>query len=261
MAIGIKIVYLQPQDMEAEESPEIPLTLASGCLYVVATPIGNLDDMSARAIDTLRSVQTILAEDTRSFKVLAARYGILTPVISYHDHNEQGRTESLLPQLKGGASMALVSEAGTPGISDPGYRIVRACREAGVPVRGVPGAAAFLTALSVSGFEIDAFAFYGFLPQRPGKRRRTLEAILERPLTSVLYESPYKILSVVELIAEIQPTRELFVARELTKKFEEHLSGTAIEVAKKLGAAKIRGEFVVVIRRASESEAAETPEE
>lgn len=245
--------------METEDPPKdsddaFAVALLPGCLYVVATPIGNLGDISARAVQVLNCVSVILAEDTRHFRKLATRHGITTKVHSYHDHNEEERTHHIVPRLQAGASIALVSDAGTPGISDPGYRLIRACHEHGIPVRAIPGPAAFLTALAVSGFEIEAFAFYGFLPQRPGRRERALATILSRPLTAALYESPYKIIALLEMLARLAPERELFVARELTKKFEEHLRGNAQAVLSELKVRNPKGEFVVVIRRAPEGE-------
>ncbi|MCB0345358.1 MAG: 16S rRNA (cytidine(1402)-2'-O)-methyltransferase [Bdellovibrionales bacterium] len=231
-------------------------TKSSGTLYVVATPIGNLDDFSSRALSVLRSVDIILAEDTRNFGRLAKRFEISTKALSYHDHNESSRAQDILAQLAQGKSAALVSDAGTPTLSDPGYRIVKACREADVSVIPIPGPSAAIAALSVSGFETDRFSFFGFLPQKPGKREKTVREALASECCVILYESVHKICKTLGLIASIEPQRDLFLAREMTKIHEEYLSGTAKELAGELESrSSVKGEFVLIIRGAKHSTA------
>lgn len=221
----------------------------AGTLSVVATPIGNLGDMTARAADTLRNADLVLAEDTRSFRVLADRFGITVPVQSYHEHNEQRRTREIVPRIESGERIALVSEAGTPTISDPGYRLVRACREAGIEVSAVPGPCAAIAALSVSGFETDRFAFLGFLPLKHSRRVSALRYALDCGLTTIFYESPFRIVKTLEALAALEPRREIFLARELTKIYEETLRGEAQQVLQDLSSRpKIKGEFVLIIR-------------
>lgn len=218
-------------------------------LYIVATPIGNLDDFSKRAVDTLKNVDLILVEDSRHFSKLAQRYEINTATKSYHEHNEQKRTVEILELLKQGKTVALVSDAGTPTISDPGYRIVKACRDEGIRVSPIPGPSALLAALCCSGFPTNAFTFEGFLPHKPGKRKKMLEQALAREHTSIFYESPHRILKTLEALCELDPTRETFVARELTKTYEETLIGSAENLLAEFKQRKaIRGEFVLIIK-------------
>lgn len=216
---------------------------------MVSTPIGNLADISFRAVDTLKSVQLILCEDTRTFRTLASRFGIATPTRSYHDQNEKTVAPQIVEQLKGGSSVALVAEAGTPTISDPGYRLVSACKQQGVAVRTIPGACAGIAALSISGFETDKFYFEGFLPKRPGKLRAALRRAVERDCTTVIYESPHRILKTLGEVTTIAPSLELCVCRELTKIYEEVLHGSAGQIIESLTTRKaVRGEFVLLIR-------------
>jgi len=221
----------------------------TGTLYVVATPIGNLGDMTFRAIETLRQVDCVLAEDTRTFRKLAQHFSIETDCLSYHDHNERSRATQLLKDLRLGKSFALVSDAGTPTISDPGYQLVKTCRENGIKVVSVPGACSAIAALSTTGFEIHAFLFLGFLPIKPGKRRQTLTEALTEGRTFVLLESPHRLEKTLELLEELAPERELAVCRELTKLHEESVVGTPADLRadlKKRNA--FRGEIVLVIR-------------
>lgn len=223
-----------------------------GSLVVVATPIGNLGDFSPRAVETLKSASLVLAEDTRSFGFLATRFGIETPRLSFHEHSERGRIAPLLDRLRAGETIALVSDAGTPTISDPGYRIVAACRAEGIPVHAVPGPCAALVALSISGLPTDRFLVAGFAPQKKGRREQFLRELLGLGCTSVFYESPFRLLSTLEMVCRLEGAREIFVARELTKKFEEHLFGSAEEVTRKVRAkGRIKGEIVVVVRGTS----------
>ncbi len=223
-------------------------TTEPGTLYVVATPIGNLSDLSPRALECLRNTDLILAEDTREFRKLAGRFQILTHVISYHDHNERTRTPAIIEKLSCGASAALVSDAGTPLISDPGYHLIRAAHQARIPVRTVPGPCSVTGALSISGLPANAFTFLGFLPQKKGKRDRVLKTALAAGTTVVFFESPFRIAATVKTIAGILPQCDLFIARELTKLHEETFFGKAADVTLELEQrARLRGEFVVVL--------------
>ena len=227
----------------------VETAINSGTLYVVATPIGNLGDMSFRAVDTLRQVDCVLAEDTRSFRKLAQHFSIETECQSYHDHNERSRASQVLSELRLGKSFALVSEAGTPTISDPGYHLVKTCRENQIPVVAIPGACSAIAALSTTGFEIHAFLFLGFLPLKPGKRRQTLTEALSEGRTFVLLESPHRLERTLELLNELAPEREIAVCRELTKIHEESVIGTAAAVLADLSKRNaLRGEIVLVIR-------------
>jgi len=218
-----------------------------GTLYVVATPIGNLEDVSERALATLRAVDRIAAEDTRRTGKLLAHYGIAKPLTSYHDAAEQKKAPELVAALRGGATLALVSDAGTPLVSDPGYRLVRAALDAGVPVVPIPGASAVTALLSVAGFAIDRFVFEGFLPQREGRRRRRLEALRGEPRTIVVYESPHHVLRTLCEIEEVLGDREAVVGRELTKLFEEILRGRISVVRSEMSAKPPRGEYTIAI--------------
>jgi 16S rRNA (cytidine1402-2'-O)-methyltransferase len=218
-------------------------------LYVVATPIGNLRDITLRAIDTLKSVDLILCEDSRVFSKLAQAYGIETPKRSLHEHNEKQSLGGHIEKLKGGGRIALVSDAGTPTISDPGFPLVRACRAENVPVFTIPGPSAAISALSISGLEPDQFLFAGFLPVKPGKKRSTLEELLALNQTLIFYESPHKIVATLELLKEISPAARVCLFRELTKIYEEMLSGTPEEVLTQLSPDKVRGEIVLILGR------------
>ena len=224
----------------------------SGTLHIIATPIGNLGDMAPRAIEVLKSVDLILAEDTRTFSVLATRFGILTPKLSYHDHNERTRSVEVVERLISGQSIALVSDAGTPCVADPGYRLISLCREQRLPVSGVPGPSAALFALSLSGLPCHRFVFEGFLPQRSGRRGTLLRTIVERELTTICFESPHRILKTLEQLASFAPNCRVFMARELTKMHEELLSATAIELLTELRSRpSIKGEIVLVLSSVS----------
>lgn len=230
----------------------------NGVLYVVATPIGNLRDMTFRAIQMLQQCDLVLAEDTRSFGKLAREFNIETSSISFYEHNEKGRVPQAIELLEKGQSLALVSEAGTPGISDPGYRLIRECRQRSIPVFPIPGACAAISALSVSGLPTDRFCFEGFLPQKPGKKRKVVEEILKRGITTVVYESPYRIQKTLDLLAELSPNGELLLARELTKLHEETIFANAHTIAKNFRAREnVRGEFVIIIHPPLDTEARE----
>jgi 16S rRNA (cytidine1402-2'-O)-methyltransferase len=216
----------------------------SGKLFVVATPIGNLEDITLRAIRTLKECDFILCEDTRRAKILLKHYGIEKPLISYFEGNEEKRIPEVIDLLREGKNIALISDAGTPLISDPGYRLVKRCREEGIDVLPVPGPSAVIAALSVSGLETDRFMFLGFPPQKIGKRRKLLEEIKDFEGSLVFYLSPYDIKEFLEEVLEILGDRRVCICREMTKFFEEYLYGKLSEVKDKV---KEKGEFVVIV--------------
>ena len=227
--------------------------LAPG-LYLVGTPIGNLEDITLRAIRVLKQADLIACEDTRQTQKLLNHYGIDTRTISYHEHNEASRAAELVENLAQGGRIAVVSDAGMPGVSDPGFRLVSLAVERGVPVFPVPGPAAFLAALVASGLPTDSFCFRGFLPAKSGARRQELEKILASEETHIYYEAPHRIKeTLADIVAVLGPERPAVVARELTKIHEEFLRGTAGEVAQALGArGEIKGEITLLIGRAAE---------
>jgi 16S rRNA (cytidine1402-2'-O)-methyltransferase len=227
----------------AKQLPE----LRHGTLYLVATPIGNLEDITLRALRTLRECDLVAAEDTRRTGQLLAHFGISKPLVSYFQFNEARRSEQILERLSRGEKIALVTDAGTPGISDPGERVVRACIQAGLRVESVPGPCALVAALTSSGLPTEEFHFLGFLPHKSGQRRRRLEASGQFYGTLVLYESPYRISKLLEELKDIFPDRPVVLGREITKKFEEFLRGTAAELSAVLSQRSIKGEFVVLI--------------
>ncbi|MGM0672080.1 16S rRNA (cytidine(1402)-2'-O)-methyltransferase [Thioalkalivibrio sp.] len=218
-------------------------------MWVVATPIGNLGDMSPRAAEVLDQVQRIAAEDTRHSAGLLAHLGVRTPLVSLHEHNEAERVPTLLEALQTGESVALISDAGTPLVSDPGFRLVRSAQEAGVAVRATPGPSALLAALAVAGMPSNRFCFEGFLPHAAGARLRHLETLLAQPLTTIVFESSHRIRAAAEDLAGLAPEREVFLARELTKQFEEHYRGGAGGLPAWLDADRnrTRGEFVLIL--------------
>jgi 16S rRNA (cytidine1402-2'-O)-methyltransferase len=232
----------------------------AGLLYLVATPIGNLEDITYRAVRILGEVDLIACEDTRQTRKLLEHYGIQKPSISYHDHNEAERTEELAVRLRSGSTIALVSDAGMPLVSDPGYRLVRAAVESGIPVVPLPGPSAALTALAASGLPTDAFRFAGFLPHKPGQRQKALEAIAEENATVIFYEAPHRILEALEAIEQVLGSRPIVVARELTKIHEEFLRGTAAEIRAELEQRDaVKGEFTLLIGKATEPLPDDTP--
>ena len=233
-----------------------------GLLSVVSTPIGNLEDMTYRAVRALKEADWIACEDTRTTRRLLDHYSIATPTISYHEHNEMNRTGELVARLLAGEKGALVSDAGTPLLSDPGYRVVRAAVQAGVRVEALPGASALLAGLVVSGLPTDQFHFAGFLPAKQGQRTKLLESLRDEPATLIFYEAPHRILEALDDIAAVLGQREMVVGRELTKLHEEVLRGTPAEVRRALESRdSIRGEFVVLIAKASEPPPDDTPAE
>ena len=236
------------------------LRFMPGLLYLVATPIGNLEDITYRAVRLLGEADLIACEDTRQTHKLLERYAIHKPTVSYHEHNEAERTADLVGRLLGGANVALVSDAGMPLVSDPGYRLVRAAIEAGVTVIPVPGPSASLTALAASGLATDAFYFGGFLPPKAGQRARVLESLAEEAATLVFYEAPHRILETLEAIEAALGPRPVVVARELTKIHEEFLRGTAAEVRAQLAARdSVKGEITLLIGKAAAPPPDDTP--
>ena len=216
-------------------------------LYVVATPIGNLDDITRRALDVLNAVDLIAAEDTRHSGILLKRFGIKKPLISYHEHNEAMRTAQLLERLSTGDNVALITDAGMPGLSDPGARLIRGCIERDLPFTIVPGPSAILTALIGSGFSMEKFCFRGFLPVKSGQRERELRAAAGREGTTIFFESPYRLNKTLAACIDIMPDRRLCVARELTKKFEEFRRGSAKDLLVHYEARLPKGEIVLVV--------------
>lgn len=228
--------------------------LTPGTLYLVATPIGNLEDITLRALRTLKECDAVAAEDTRHSGQLLKHFGISKPMLSYFQFNEAKRSEEIIERLKRGEKIALVTDAGSPGISDPGERVVRAARNAGLRVESVPGPSALVAALTASGLPTDEFHFIGFLPHKSGQRRKQLEALKTFAGTLVLYESPYRIEKLLGELQEVFPGRKVVLARELTKKFEEFLSGTPAELLEAAKKRSLKGEFVVLIGGVEEGE-------
>jgi 16S rRNA (cytidine1402-2'-O)-methyltransferase len=216
-------------------------------LSLVATPIGNLGDITLRALETLKNADVIACEDTRHSLILLRHYGIEKPLVSYHEHNEARRTAELIEQLAAGKNIAIISDAGLPGISDPGHRLLHACRERGLPFTIIPGPSSVLTALLGSGFPTEPFFFGGFLPPKSGGRERDLRAALARPVTSIFFESPHRIVRSLEVLATHAPQHEVCVARELTKTFEEYRRGAAAEILAHYSAHPPKGEIVLLI--------------
>jgi 16S rRNA (cytidine1402-2'-O)-methyltransferase len=232
-------------------------TSGKPALYLVGTPIGNLEDITLRALRVLKEVDLIACEDTRQTQKLLNHFSISTRTTSYHEHNEAAKSAELVKAMQEGASVALVTDAGMPGISDPGYRLITLAIEQGVPVVPVPGASAFLTALIASGLPTDSFRFNGFLPAKRGERRAALEAVRDSPRTQVFYEGPHRILETLQDVAEIcGSARNVVVAREVTKLHEEFLRGRAAEVLETLKAREVvKGEITLLIGKAEATDA------
>ncbi len=227
-------------------------TIEPGALYVVSTPIGNLDDITLRAIRVLSGVDIVAAEDTRKTRFLLDHLSIKKPLVSYHSYNEQRRSPELLKQLLGGKSIAVVTDAGTPGISDPAYLLIRNAIEQGSKVIPIPGASAVLASLVVSGLPMNRFAFEGFLPVKKGRKRK-FEQLKNEERTIVIYESPFRIAKTIQDVVSYIGDRRIAVAREVTKKFEEVLRGRASEVLKEVSGKPQKGEYVLVIEGASDA--------
>jgi 16S rRNA (cytidine1402-2'-O)-methyltransferase len=228
--------------MEPTRPPLVP-----GTLYVVATPIGNYEDITLRALRTLKECDVVAAEDTRRTGQLLHHFEIAKPLLSYHQFNEARRTEEILDRLRRGEKVSLVTDAGTPGISDPGERVVRGAIGAGLRVEAVPGPCALVAALTASGQPTAEFHFIGFLPHKSGQRHRQLEGLRPLVCTLVLYESPYRIVKLLTELGEVMPERPVVLARELTKKFEEWLRGKPGELLARIGSRTMKGEFVVIV--------------
>ena len=233
-----------------EEKTLPPLT--PGTLYLVATPIGNLEDITLRALRVLRECDVIAAEDTRRTGLLLKHFQISRPMLSYFQFNEARRSEELLERLARGEKVALVTDAGSPGISDPGERVVKAAIARGFRVEAVPGPSALVAALTASGLSTEEFHFYGFLPHKSGQRRKQLDRLRDYQGTLVFYESPYRVEKLLGELAEVFPGRTVVLARELTKKFEEFLRGTPQELLEIARKRSLKGEFVVLVSAVNE---------
>jgi len=224
--------------------------MSTGTLYIVATPIGNLEDITLRALRILNEVSLIAAEDTRRTRILLNRYKITKPLISYHEHNRARKEKDLIKMLSSGKSMALVSDAGTPGISDPGIHLVRAAIEASIPIVPIPGPTALISALSMSGLPTGSFLFEGFLPSRQGERRRFLQGLTRETRTMVFYESPRRVKDTVQEILSVLGDRKIALCREITKLHEEIVRGRASEILGIIQGRNVRGEITLVIQGA-----------
>ena len=225
--------------------------LTPGTLYLVATPIGNLEDITLRALRVLRECDVVAAEDTRHTGQLLKQFGISKPLLSYFRFNEAKRSEEIIERLQRGEKIALVTDAGSPGISDPGERVVKAAIAAGFRVETVPGACALVAALTASGLPADEFHFVGFLPHKSGQRQNKLKSLKAAAGTLIFYESPYRIEKLLGELADVFPEREVVLARELTKKFEEFLRGQPAELLAVAKKRTLKGEFVVMVKAAS----------
>jgi len=228
----------------------------AGVLYLVATPIGNLEDITLRALRVLKECDVVAAEDTRHSGRLLQHFGIAKPMLSYFQFNEAKRSEEIIARLGRGEKVALITDAGTPGISDPGERVVRAALTAGFKVESIPGPCALVAALTASGLPTDEFHFIGFLPHKSGQRRKQLEALGPVAGTLIFYESPYRVAKLLTELNEIFPTRPVVLARELTKLFEEYRRGTPGELLAELERRPAKGEFVVLVGPAADSRCA-----
>ena len=220
-----------------------------GTLYIVATPIGNLEDITLRGIETLKNIDLIACEDTRHTQILLARYDIHKPLLSYFEHNKQTRSKQIIALLEEGKNVALVSDAGTPGISDPGFRVVKEAIAQNISVVPIPGASAVITALSASGAPTDRFIFEGFLPNRSAARRKRMLELKHDKRTIVFYESPHRLVASLNDIKDVLGPVDVVVAREITKKFEEIKRGSADELINYFEQKKARGEFVIIINQ------------
>lgn len=223
-----------------------------GKLYICATPIGNLEDITLRVLRVLKEADFIAAEDTRHTRKLLSHYDIHTRLTSYHEHNEASKAAELVALMEAGVTVALVSDAGMPGISDPGHKLIKRCIDEGIAVEAVPGASSLITALVISGLPTDSFVFQGFMPRKKGERTKLLAELTAQERTVILFESPRRLKATLEEIAVFDAERQVVMARELTKKFEQVLRGTAGEVLELLEVTEIRGEVVLLIGPAKE---------
>jgi 16S rRNA (cytidine1402-2'-O)-methyltransferase len=248
--------------MVASRNGESQSKIGGPTLYLVATPIGNLEDITLRALRVLKEVDLVACEDTRQTQKLLTHYGIQTRTVSYHEHNEMTKAAELVVDLEGGAKIALVTDAGMPGISDPGFRLITLAIRHHVPVVPIPGASAFLAALVASGLPTDSFRFSGFLPAKRGQRRKLLESVRESPRTQVFYEAPHRLLETLADVVEVMGAdRHVVVAREVTKLHEEFLRGRVADVLDQLKVrGEVKGEITLLIAKPESQEAkAESP--
>ncbi|MEA2037753.1 MAG: 16S rRNA (cytidine(1402)-2'-O)-methyltransferase [Nanoarchaeota archaeon] len=218
-------------------------------LYIISTPIGNLKDITLRALDALKDSELILAEDTRRTSILLNHYNIKNKLISFNDYNKEKKTNSIISELKDNKKIGLVSDSGTPGISDPGFYLVRGAVKHGIEIIPIPGPTASIAALISSGFPTDSFIFYGFIPKKEKAKIDFFKEIENNNKTTIIYESPHRLLKTLKTMSEIMPDREICVAREITKKFEEFLRGTTKEIYNKLENRKIKGEITITINK------------
>jgi 16S rRNA (cytidine1402-2'-O)-methyltransferase len=246
------------EDTGNGNTSERSMAIGGPSLYLVATPIGNLEDITLRALRVLKEVDLIACEDTHQTLKLLSHYGIQTRLVSYHEHNEMTKASELVVDLEGGAKVALVTDAGMPGISDPGFRLIALAIRHHVPVVPIPGASAFLAALVASGLPTDSFRFSGFLPAKAGQRRKLLESVKDSPRTQVFYEAPHRLLETLAAVIEVLgEARHVVVAREVTKIHEEFLRGRAREILEQLKArGDVKGEITLLIAKAEEGAAA-----
>ncbi|MEW6553667.1 MAG: 16S rRNA (cytidine(1402)-2'-O)-methyltransferase [Actinomycetota bacterium] len=231
-----------------------------GRLWLVGTPIGNMEDITLRALRVLREADLVAAEDTRRARKLLSRHDIHTTVTSYHGHNEREKASSIAIEVEAGKKVALVSDAGMPGVADPGFRVVEECARRGLKVEVVPGPSSLTASLALSGLPLDGFRYDGFVPRKRGERRSRLSDLLREGEALVFYEAPHRVLETLADLAELAPRRRVVVTRELTKVHEEVLRGTATEVLAALEVAKPRGEFVIIVAPGEEGEASPLPE-
>jgi len=231
-----------------DSSNNTPSDRPAGSLVLVSTPIGNLGDMTYRGIETLERVSAVLAEDTRQTRKLFNHFNLQNELVAYHDHNKEKITPSIIKRLLNGEDLALVTDAGTPGISDPGFYLVRAAIAESIPVSVVPGANSILPALLLSGFPTDAFIFEGFLPRKSGEIERKFASFEDERRTVIFFVSPHKLVKVLQAIEKVLPEREIAVVREITKIHEEAKRGTASELITHYGARRVRGEIVLLLK-------------
>jgi 16S rRNA (cytidine1402-2'-O)-methyltransferase len=232
---------------------------SEGILYVVSTPIGNLEDITLRALRILKEVDLIAAEDTRRTRQLLTHYGIHKPLISYHEHNQRMREDTLLEKLREGKRVALVTDAGTPGISDPGQPLIHKAADEGIPLVPIPGPSAAIAALSISGLPTESFLFYGFLPAKTSARKKFLEALKKRLETLIFYESPRRLDALLRDALEVLGNRQVVVTREITKVFEETFRGTIADVLEKIAGEEVRGEITVILAGNTQEEKIDSP--